>query len=75
MGLILLSISLAGIILCFLDATPFPIAEFICFVPFALMGAGMFFPNLYGWIYLRRKYRRFKESEQERCDSDDGKRE
>ena len=64
-GLFLLSISIAGIVLCFLDTAPFPIAEFIFLIPFALMGAGIFFPNLFGWIYLRKQYKKFRKSGQE----------
>ena len=51
------------------------IAEQIFYAVLAFIGASLFVPNLYGLIYLRRKYRRFGESEQERCDSNDEKRE
>lgn len=60
-----------AICLIFSDA----IAEQIFFAVLAFIGASLFFPNLYGWIYLRRKYRRFGESEPEGCDANDEKRE
>ena len=60
-----------AICLIFSDA----IAEQIFYAVLAFIGASLFFPNLYGWIYLRRKYRKFIESKQERRDSDDEKRE
>ena len=60
-----------AICLIFSDA----IAEQIFFAVLAFIGASLFFPNLYGWIYLRRKYRRFGESEPEGYDANDEKRE
>ena len=61
-GLFLLALCVAGIVFCFLETGAFPIAQFIFFIPFALMGAMMFFPNLFGWIYLRKQYKKQMQS-------------
>jgi hypothetical protein len=57
-ALFLLVLSVAGIVFCFLETEAFPIAHFILLVPFALMSAMMFFLNLFGWIYLRKQYKK-----------------
>ena len=44
-----------AICLIFSDA----IAEQIFFAVLAFIGASLFFPNLYGWIYLRKQYRKY----------------
>ena len=75
MGLCFLACSVPLIILSILSILSANIAELIFSALIAFIGASLFFPNFYGWIYLRRKYRRFGESEQEGCGANDEKRE
>ena len=64
MGLCFLAGSVPLIILSILSILSANIAELIFSALIAFIGASLFFPNLYGWIYLRKQYKNFGKTEQ-----------
>jgi hypothetical protein len=56
-GLIFLVLSIAAAIL---SST---VAELIFPALLAAFSATVFFPNLFGWIYLRKQYKKFQNSD------------